>query len=76
MIDKIYKIGLLLLGIIFLILFYQYNQKNRYQLNVRDNNVFDTNSGHIYHLSVENKEWLLEDPLHGDRTKIPLKECK
>jgi len=75
MIDKIYKVGLLVLGTIFLILFYINAQTNRCQLKLdRDDIVIlDTNSGRIYlPPSKDNKKWTVADPVHGDVNEIPI----
>ena len=75
MIDNIFKIGVLVIGVIFLILFYQYNQKNRYQLhNVDpDMKIFDTNSGLIY-MYPGNNTWAVVNPIRGGVKEVPLEK--
>lgn len=50
MMDKIFKAGLLVLGVCFLILYYFGSQNNRYILKEGENSisVFDTRMGIIY----------------------------
>ena len=62
MIDNIFKIGLLLIGVGFLIVFYLFTQNNRYQ---KDNNniIFDTRTAKLYLLSTG--EWVVTDPVGG-----------
>ena len=47
MIDKIFKIGILVLGIIFLLLYSQHSQNGRF-LEVGSFSVFDTETGKSY----------------------------
>ena len=76
MIDTIYRVGLLLLGIMFLFIFYQHTQNGRYQLKFEQESmaIFDTNSGRIYlPPSKDSKKWTVADPVRGDVSEVPLK---
>ena len=55
--DKIFKIGLLILGTSFLLLYYFTSQNNRYVLRTEGNSitVFDTRKGIIYVTGPEAK---------------------
>ncbi len=60
MIDKIFKIGLLIVLIIFLVLLYSSLQKDRYQVLTEYEGrigIFDTRAGVIYMLDIENDQW-------------------
>ncbi len=48
MIDKIFKIGLLILGAVFLFLYYQNIEKGRYYMNPTGFVVLDTQTGTVY----------------------------
>ena len=53
--DKIFKIGLLILGLIFLLLFYKHSQNNRYQLY--ESLIIDTRTGKVYSFWEEGEEY-------------------
>jgi hypothetical protein len=68
--DKIFKIGVLVLGILFLILFFQSLNKERYvymsanYLDTSNFNILDTRTGHVY--VVDNlHNWADFDTLKG-----------
>jgi hypothetical protein len=74
MIDKIFKTGLLVLGICFLILYYISSQNNRYVWKEGEASisVFDTRTGIIYATSSESigkDKWLVINPT-GGRTEL------
>ncbi len=54
MIDKVFKIGLLFLGIIFLLLFYDYIQTNRYAPTAHQGLIMDKKTGKVYMLDGKN----------------------
>lgn len=70
MIDTVFKIGLLLIGIVFLIVFHQFAQNNRYRMD-NNLNVYDTRTGKLYLLG--NGEWIMTDPIRGNVNKVPIK---
>lgn len=62
--DKIFKIGLLILGTSFLLLYYFNSQNNRYTLKDTETTltVFDTRKGIIYITDSDNN-WLIINPI-------------
>jgi len=70
MTDKAFKSGVLIMGVLFLILFYQFTQNNRFQMN--GSSIFDTRTGIIYE-PRDNTRWIKADPRSGEIKVIPLK---
>jgi hypothetical protein len=68
-IDKLFKVGMLILGIVFLLLFYKYSDKNRYQRIEQGGAVavLDTRKGTL-HAYVNGKGWVVVDPVNKVRT--------
>jgi len=65
MIDKIFKIGLLIVLILLLAVFYSASQKNRYQVVTEYEGsigIFDTRAGVVYMLDIENDQWSVIKP--------------
>jgi hypothetical protein len=66
MIDRIFKIGVLLAIIVFLVLFYAASQTERYQVITQYEGsigIFDTREGVVYMLDIEKDEWSVIKPL-------------
>ncbi len=73
MIDKIFKIGLLIILVLYLIVFYNASQKDRYQaITQYEGNIgiFDTRQGVAYMLDIENDEWTVIKPFSPTRPTI------
>ncbi len=71
MIDKIFKMGLLIVLIIFLVLFYSSLQKDRYQVLTEYEGsigIFDTRAGVIYMLDIEKDQWSEIKPSTSSQT--------
>jgi hypothetical protein len=71
MIDKIFKIGLLIVLILFLVVFYSASQKDRYQIVTEYEGsigIFDTRAGIVYMLDVENDQWSEINPFMPRQT--------
>jgi hypothetical protein len=65
MIDKIFKIGLFVVLMLFLLVFYSASQKDRYQVVTEYDGymgIFDTRKGVVYMLNMENDEWTVIKP--------------
>jgi hypothetical protein len=73
MIDKVFKIGLLLTIIAFLLLFYSASQTDRYQIVTQYEGsigIFDTRQGVLYMLDIEKDEWTVIKPFTSNRQAI------
>ena len=77
MFDKIFKISLIVIGIIFLLLYYQNSNTGRYQYITSEdqsavNTVFDTKTGVTYIWFGETKglpsQWMVISPTKGKAT--------
>lgn len=65
MIDKIFKIGLLIIGIMFLYLYYQSTETNRF-IYTNFGYILDTKTGKLYVFEKEViRKWIIMDPV-GD----------
>jgi len=74
MIDKLFKIGLLVIGVILLIVLYKISQNNRFYQN--QDAIFDTRTGKIYVPDKEEQKWTVADPISGKIMEIPFKREK
>ena len=65
--DRLFKIGLLILGVVFLLLYSINSQKGRYQIGAQQSMVIilDTSQGIFYGFNDETKEWMVIDPKTG-----------
>jgi len=73
MVDKIFKIGLLVVLTFFLLLFYSSLQKDRYQVVTEyegNIGIFDTRQGVVYMLDVESDQWTVIKPFSPTRPTI------
>ncbi len=73
MIDKIFKIGLLITIIVFLALFYSASQTDRYQIVTQyegNIGIFDTRKGVLYMLDIEKDEWTVIKPFTSNKPTI------
>jgi hypothetical protein len=64
-IDKIFKIGLLIVLILFLAVFYSASQNDRYQVVTQYEGsigIFDAREGIVYMLDIENDQWSVIKP--------------
>ncbi len=65
MVDKIFKMGMLIASIIFLIFFYFAVQKDRYQV-ITDYDgymgIFDSRKGVVYMLEMDTDQWTVIKP--------------
>ena len=71
MIDKIFKIGLLILLMLFLAVYYSASQKDRYQVVTEYEGsigIFDTQAGVVYMLDIENDQWSVVKPFSPRQT--------
>ena len=78
--ERFFKIGILILGILFLILFYQYSQNGRYNYYGQGaeeigmlHKILDTRTGKVYQyiLPIEKDApilWIVYDPITGTMT--------
>ncbi|HZX12932.1 MAG TPA: hypothetical protein VFF49_00860 [Thermodesulfobacteriota bacterium] len=66
--DRLFKIGLLILGAVFLLLYSINSQKGRYQIGAqqRDIIILDTSQGIFYGFNDETKGWMVIDPKTGE----------
>lgn len=71
MMDRVFKLGILIIGILFLILFYHFIQNNRFQM--KESTIIDTSTGIIYDFDRKENLWRKLDPKSGDANEIPLK---
>ncbi|HET6364946.1 MAG: hypothetical protein ACM30F_02190 [Nitrospirota bacterium] len=65
MIDKIFKIGLLIVLILLLAVFYSASQNDRYQVVTQYEGsigIFDARAGVVYMLDIENDQWSVIKP--------------
>ncbi len=77
MIDKLFKVGLLVIGVILLILLYQISQKNRFYYHLKDEPaIFDTRTGKVYEPNKEEQKWTVANPISGEIKEIPYKRQK
>ena len=60
--DRIFKIAILVLFSIFLFIYWQSSQNNRYRYFVDDRMVFDTKAGDIYYISSYSGKWKKTSP--------------
>jgi hypothetical protein len=60
--DRFFKVGLLILGVAFLVIYFVNSQVNRYQYLERGYRIFDTRSGMIYK-SNDGASWVRVDPV-------------
>lgn len=65
MIDKIFKIGLLLIGIVFVTTFYWSSQNGRYQKNPSGLTVFDSRTGAFYAADSSHSKIITYDLISG-----------
>ncbi len=73
MIDKIFKIGLLIILTLYLFVFYTASQKDRFQVITQyegNIGIFDTRQGVAYMLDMENDEWTVIKPFSPTRPTI------
>ena len=71
MIDKIFKIGALIMLVLFLAVYYTSVQNNRYQAITEYEGsigIFDTRQGVAYMLDIQNDEWTIVKPFTPTRT--------
>ena len=79
MIDKIFKIGLIILGVIFLIIYFHSSQKSQngryfYSTDGRSRTVFDTREGVVYVYPVGDSNMVLSiNPLTKEASTGKLK---
>jgi hypothetical protein len=65
MVDRIFKIAVVIAIVVFLILFYAASQTDRYQVITQYEGsigIFDTRQGVIYMLDIEKDEWTVIKP--------------
>jgi hypothetical protein len=70
MIDKIFKIGLLVAIMLFLFVYYSTTQKGRYEAITQYEGsigILDTQQGVMYMLDIENDQWTLIKPFSTSR---------
>ncbi len=73
MIDKVFKIGILIAIIVFLLLFYNASLANRYQVITEyegNIGIFDTRQGVVYMLDLDKDEWSVIKPFSPNRPTI------
>ena len=73
MIDKIFKIGLLVAAVVFLLLYYSASLTDRYQIVTQYEGsigIFDTRQGVVYMLDIEKDEWTVIKPFTSNRPTI------
>jgi len=73
MVDKIFKMGLLVVLFLFLFLFYSSLQRDRYQVITEyegNIGIFDTRQGVVYMLDVETDQWTVIKPFSPARPTI------
>lgn len=73
MLDKIFKIGLLIAIGVFLAIFYSASQTDRYQVITQYEGsigIFDTRQGVVYMLDIEKDEWSVIKPFTQNRETI------
>jgi hypothetical protein len=71
MIDKIFKIGLLILLMLLLAVYYSASQQDRYQVVTEYEGsigIFDARSGVVYMLDIESDQWSLIKPFTPRQT--------
>ena len=69
MIDRVFKLGVLIIGVLLLIIFYQLTQNDRYQM--KDKIIIDTRTGIIYEANENDRQWVEADPKSGKTKIIP-----
>jgi hypothetical protein len=78
--DKIFKIGLLVLGFGFLAYLYcpHTNQVGRFRCHLRGNlmSIIDTTNGVTYSLDTKGKDWVTLNPITGKSSRISIKKDK
>ncbi len=73
MIDKFFKIGLLIAIMVFLAIFYTSSQNDHYQVITEYEGslgIFDTRKGVVYMLDVETDQWTVIRPFSPSRPAI------
>jgi hypothetical protein len=71
MIDKIFKIGLLVIGVALLIILYQSSQNNRFYFGKDQDVIFDTRTGKVYGFNkADPPRWGVFDPRSGEIKEI------
>ncbi len=73
MVDKIFKIGLLVAIAVFLLLYYSASLTDRYQVVTQYEGsigIFDSRQGVLYMLDVEKDEWSVIKPFVPNRPTI------
>ena len=73
MVDKIFKIGLLIAITVFLVLFSNASQTDRYQVVTQYEGslgIFDSRQGVVYMLDIENDEWTVIKPFTSSHPTI------
>lgn len=71
MIDKIFKIGLLIAIMIFLVICFNATQKNRYEIVTQyegSMGIFDSQLGVVYMLDLETDQWTVIKPFTRSRS--------
>jgi hypothetical protein len=71
MIDKIFKIGLLIAIMIFLVICFTATQKNRYEIVTQyegSMGIFDNQLGVVYLLDLETDQWTVIKPFSRSRS--------
>ncbi len=73
MIEKIFKISLVVILLLFLAVFYSYTQNNRYEVITEYEGsigVLDTRKGVVYLLDLDTDQWTVIKPLAPTRPTI------
>ena len=71
MIDKIFKIGLLIAIMLFLVICFNATQKSRYEIVTQyegSMGIFDSQSGVVYMLDLETDQWTVIKPFTRSRS--------